>query len=805
MTTQTRVTLTAGAATLLGAIPLAGGFAQQRWFWYAMLAVAVVAGIGVLLRTVHAPAPLIVPAQVIGLLVYHTVVFASNRGYGGIVPNGHTLSVLNTQLSDGLHDIQYLSAPVPAQTDIVVLTSLAVGLLAIVVDVIAVSAGRPAVAGLALLALFAVATAVSARTLFFEFAGAGAGYLLLLAVEGRERLVRWGRVVTADDPVGRTSEHQTAVRMPRHSAAGRVGIVAVAAALIIPALVPGFTRNVLSSIGHGTSNGGFGPQSFGSGLNPFTELKGSLQDSQTFDVLKVKANSNVNPYYLRVTVLDDFTSDGWQRGNFHDSVAGVGVNMETPPELASLQQEGHVLKVNATVDVLNYRDNRLPVYYAPTTIQGVGSHWRYDTTRSEILADRGDDTSSGDSYKIQATMPNPTSTELLASKALPAGGSIMKRWGYLPRLPLGVKQITDEIIRGKSGPWNKAFAINNYFTDGTQGFTYNTSTKTGSSGNALLDFLQQKQGFCEQYASAMAVMLRQAGIPSRVVLGYAQGKYDDKSKTWTITNKDAHAWVEGYFANVGWVEFDPTPRGDGDTTPGAVFQQSTSSDPTLPTTGQTGPQSSASGLPQNGPHTDPAGGGGGGGNTTPPSQHGTTTPAVAGLIGAAAFIVAMLFIPTLARRTQRRRRFAVARGRDPSAAAHAAWVELLATAADLGIAFVPAESPRATAARLARGGDMDAAATSGLRVVALAEERARYAAVAGIDGDLPTALRAARSGLLGRASRRRRLRIAAIPPSVVQSMRVAASTGYQRAVASVLSLSQLLRPGRWLPRSHPKS
>jgi hypothetical protein len=147
----------------------------------------------------------------------------------------------------------------------------------------------------------------------------------------------------------------------------------------------------------------------------------------------------------------------------------------------------------------------------------------------------------------------------------------------------------------------------------------------------------------------------------------------------------------------------------------------------------------------------------------------------------------------------------LARGPDPIAAAHAAWTELLDTAADLGIAFLAAESPRATAARLTRGAGPDSAASAGLRVVALAEERARYAAVAGIDGDLPTALRAARSGLLGRASRRRRLQIAALPPSVVQAMRVSMSIGYQRTVASVLSVSQLLRPGRWLPRSHPKA
>jgi transglutaminase-like putative cysteine protease len=789
MSSQTRVTLTAGMATLLGAIPLAGGFAQQRWFWYAAMAVAVVSLIGVALRVLRVPALLIVPIQFAGLLVFHTVTFASSDGYGGIIPNGRTISDLSTSISDGMHDIQYLAAPVPARTDIVVLTSLAVGLLAIVVDLIAVSAHRPAVAGLALLALFAVATAVSARTLFFEFAGAGAGYLLLLAVEGRERLVRWGRVVTADDQAGHPGTDRAVVRTPRHGTAGRVGVAAVAVALIVPMLVPGFTRNVLGNLGQGSSTGVSGQQTLGSSLNPFASLKGSLAQSNTYGVLTVKSNSD--PWYLRVTVLDEYTPDGWRRGNSREASTAVGSSMQVPTDVTNLKDEGHTREVDATVRVTAYRDNRLPVYYAPTSVTGAGKHWAYDPNRSEIWTSRGV-TDYGQTYHIKAQEPDPTQEQLLAAKQLPASNPVMRRWGAQPAVTSKVRQITQQVISGDKSPWERADALNNYFTDDTHGFTYSLQTKAGSSEDALQNFLEQKQGYCEQYASAMAVMLRLAGIPSRVVLGYAQGTYDSKSKTYTITNHDAHAWVEGYFDNIGWVEFDPTPRDDGHTSPPAYQQQPTATAPVLPSAGST-THSATTGpsVPHSTQSTDPAAGGP---TTTGGGSGGSTTPAVAGAVAAGLAALALLLVPALTRRSVRRRRYALARGPDPAAAAHACWSELLATLADLGIPSVPAESPRGTASRLARQRSLDQVATSGLSIIALAEERARYAPEAGVDADLPTALRAARTGLLAGVSRWRRYWIAFAPRSIVLSVMASLSAGSARVSAAISGLGRVLRP-----------
>lgn len=82
------------------------------------------------------------------------------------------------------------------------------------------------------------------------------------------------------------------------------------------------------------------------------------------------------------------------------------------------------------------------------------------------------------------------------------------------------------------------------------------------SGNPLEDFLfRYKYGNCEYFASAMAVMLRIAGIPSRVVGGYKGGYYNDAGEYYLVPQKNAHVWVEAYMENRGWLRMDPTPAG----------------------------------------------------------------------------------------------------------------------------------------------------------------------------------------------------------------------------------------------------
>jgi transglutaminase-like putative cysteine protease len=67
-----------------------------------------------------------------------------------------------------------------------------------------------------------------------------------------------------------------------------------------------------------------------------------------------------------------------------------------------------------------------------------------------------------------------------------------------------------------------------------------------------------REGYCDYYATAMVVMLRSLGIPARAVSGYAEGRYDEETRVYYITERDAHTWVEVFFPGYGWIEFEPT-------------------------------------------------------------------------------------------------------------------------------------------------------------------------------------------------------------------------------------------------------
>lgn len=104
--------------------------------------------------------------------------------------------------------------------------------------------------------------------------------------------------------------------------------------------------------------------------------------------------------------------------------------------------------------------------------------------------------------------------------------------------------------------YSKARAIETYL----RGFTYNEDIDAPPDNRDPVEYFLYdiREGYCDYYASAMVVMLRSLGIPSRVVSGYAEGTYDDETRLYYISERDAHTWVEVYFPGLGWIEFEPT-------------------------------------------------------------------------------------------------------------------------------------------------------------------------------------------------------------------------------------------------------
>ena len=137
---------------------------------------------------------------------------------------------------------------------------------------------------------------------------------------------------------------------------------------------------------------------------------------------------------------------------------------------------------------------------------------------------------------------------------------IRETYLQLPRLDPRVPELARQITASAPSPFEKAAVMESYLR---RNFTY-TLNLTGKPGrDPLANFLfVTKAGHCEYFASAMAVMLRSLGIPSREINGFLPGEYNDLAGDYIVRAGDAHSWVEAYFPGYGWITFDPTPPGN---------------------------------------------------------------------------------------------------------------------------------------------------------------------------------------------------------------------------------------------------
>lgn len=127
-------------------------------------------------------------------------------------------------------------------------------------------------------------------------------------------------------------------------------------------------------------------------------------------------------------------------------------------------------------------------------------------------------------------------------------------------LPDKVKQLASEVVGDSGNIFVKAERIN-YFLQRT--YKYNLKIPpTAEQKDVVTDFLfDQKEGYCEHFASSFVVLCRTQGIPARLVTGFTPGEYNPFTGLWEVKMLDAHAWAEVFVPTVGWMPFDPTPGG----------------------------------------------------------------------------------------------------------------------------------------------------------------------------------------------------------------------------------------------------
>ncbi len=137
---------------------------------------------------------------------------------------------------------------------------------------------------------------------------------------------------------------------------------------------------------------------------------------------------------------------------------------------------------------------------------------------------------------------------------------VLGRYLQLPEdLPPRVVDLATRLTRGLANEYDKAKRIEAYLRTN---YPYDLSVSTPPPGRDVVDYFlfEAEGGFCSYYASAMTVMLRSLDIPARAVSGYAMGGYDYEREAYAVLEGDSHAWVEVYFPDYGWIEFEPTPN-----------------------------------------------------------------------------------------------------------------------------------------------------------------------------------------------------------------------------------------------------
>lgn len=750
----------AGAVALSvagAALSLNGVLRGWAWYFPVLTTVVVVCLTIASLRALRAHPLLVAAGGFASLIAILTLTFFRSTAIAGFIPSGATFTAVGTFIRRASETVLAESAPVAPNAGIVMVICTALGLTAILIDALAVPLGMPATTGLGLLALLVVPAMVKPQSVgFWGFSATVAGYLLILAG------AQWFA------PDSRTSGDSG--RNPGHlRRAMLTGTVALVATLAVPLAVPGFDQGTFPQ------GARLNPWGTGTGLNPMITLGNSLRTPAGSGRITYATNA-ATPVYLRSVTVDNFDGDSWGPDDRDAERRPVGGQIEAGYEISAEEQ---VRQVTA-VDTGSFTSPYLPLPYAPESIRGLNGTWTLDPA---TLAVKGSDTNSrAQQYIVVSSMPKITATALQQSS--PAARGIAADFTRVPgNVPDIVRRTADVVTASSTTGYAKAMAIQKYLRSGEFTYSLQSPVQGGYDGNGLsvlADFLTQKSGYCIHFSSAMAVMARLEGIPSRIAVGYAPGRSTGSTVSiagqgalpeFEVDARDAHAWPELYFQGLGWVPFEPTPsRG---VVPAYATEAANPGAPgllddnlgLLP--GAQGP------IPANGASAAPLPGAGSGVND--PGQQ-----LIAWLLGTggAMALVLLMASPRLVRMRRRARRL---RRQDPAAedAIPLAWSELRDLGTDYGLPPLSSETPRTYSARLRRSvllgvpGGMDDAAHQAVLTLTSDFERRHYgppvpdAAGGTTTGSVASRITAVQESLRNNAPLPRRFRATWLPSSVL--------------------------------------
>jgi len=500
------------------------------------------------------------------------------------------------------------------------------------------------------------------------------------------------------------------VDAPRFLAAGAVtAVVAIGLGVAAAPVLPGGDKPLFETSGSGRENSG---DSYRTSVPPLLDVGDKLRLGDEQVLFSVEAERED---YWRIVALDKYRSVGggqWTLTAEGDERVAEGLDESD----AEFPLEQH------------FRIRGLSERWMPAAFEPV------EVSTSDVLVVRSsstlvtlEDSVFGMRYTVISNAPTLALDDSAAARSDDPVPDELREFTDLPGdFPASVIEQAELITAGLATPYERALALREFFRDGS--FTYDPSVEFGDDEAAIVSFLESKNGYCVQFASAYATMARAIGIPARVAVGFTPGTLEDG--VYKVTNHDAHAWPEVWLGeSIGWTHaFDPTPPSasapGGSDLPGEPEATTAPVTPTTtvtsPTTGSTTVTSPPSTTPVTG--TD-------GGVTVDPDPN-TTDEGAGGVPWFAAVVLAVLVLilgpiaivlGLKASRRSRRRRHA-----DPAVAITGAWAEAVDDLTDHRHAWAPSSTPLEVARQVpVRAGDTTA---EPLRALADAYGAVRYGA-----------------------------------------------------------------------------
>ncbi len=473
-------------------------------------------------------------ASLVGLaLAIAWFVLPQTTWYG--VPTIRSLRALGRSLEFVGQQARVQVAPTPALPPLLLAAVTAIWTASFSIHALAIRAGSPLLAVLPPVALVGFADTVlqdGARPIYAVTLLAAA--LLVVFADGIRRVRQWG-------PVWSGSRR----RGLRASTKGSrpVAMAVIACAVLVPWLLPGFRSDPIVDLST-DGTGGFG-------VDPFISILAQLDEQAARDLFEVRAEDGA---YWRTLALDEFDGQTWTSSDPDGSLRG-----QVLPTPATLPLDDDDIPADAPVLMQRFRvlsdidAPYVPVAYPAQELSAPIGEVTYDEFLQQIL--REDGLNEGLEYTVASRVIVPTPEELDEVTFLTP-----LQYGKYTLVPPSVDPRVEEIARrwtrNETSGYRKVLAIQRHFVGGD--FFYSTDVEPVADADALLAFLTvTRTGFCQQFATAMATMVRELGYPARVAVGYRPGTQIEG--VYRVQTRDAHAWVEVYFPGYGWLQFEPTP------------------------------------------------------------------------------------------------------------------------------------------------------------------------------------------------------------------------------------------------------